>query len=364
MGRVLGDTPGWATLELEMRGPALAGIAYHYPDDPEITCAAIEFTMGVDETHVVRPNVPTIPFRPHDGSVFRHDEIASYFPNSVISPVVDLDFQFEGDEVRFRFVTPPAEDHPGSTGSGTLLRGHTRPSGLVPTVMSWREFRTFAFTPDRHRYIYRGQTFPWRLRTAFHRSPRKNLHVYRQELIRETHNVLSGQLPHDFDMARPDHVGAFYNLLQHHGYPTPLLDWSWSPFVAAYFAFEGARVERDGGHVRILMFDRSKWAELNQSNVVSFTSLHFSIVDLASFANSRAVPQQACVTLTNIDDIEDYVAFAANVNGVEYLRAFDIPVSDRREAMDDLALMSVHHGSLFPGIDGTCRALAYKHFGV
>jgi hypothetical protein len=364
VGRVSGDTPGWATLEIEQRGPVLAGIAYHYPDDPEITCAAVEFTMGSDETHVVRAGLPTIPFRPHDGTVFRHDEIASYFPNSMISPVVDLDFRFDGNEVQFTFVTPPAEDHPGSAGSGSMLKGHIRPSELVPTVMSWKEFRAFAFTPDRNRYIYRGQTFPWRLRTTFHRSPRKNLQVYRHQLVPEARNVLSGQLPHSFDMAHPDQVGSFYNLLQHHGYPTPLLDWSWSPFIAAYFAFEGARAEREGAYVRLFVFDRAKWAELRQSNVLGFTALHFSIVDLASFGNCRAVPQQACVTLTNIDDIENYIAFASSVKGVEYLRAFDIPVTDRKEALDDLALMGIHHGSLFPGIDGTCRALAYRHFGV
>ena len=97
---------------------------------------------------------------------------------------------------------------------------------------------------------------------------------------------------------------------------------------------------------------------------VSFAALHFSVIEVGAIGNSRAVPQQACVTLTNIDDIEDYIAFAAQKRGIEYLRAIDIPVSDRKAALDDLALMGINHGSLFPGLDGTSRSLAYKHFGI
>lgn len=170
VGRDTGDTSGWVTLELERHGDLIEGIAYHYPDDPDIVSVAVEFTMPVGQIHGSFKALPTQPFRPHDGLRFRHDEIPNYFPNSLASPAIDLELTFDGPNVHFAFTGGPTESFPGSKGHGTALRSHVRPSRINPKPITWAEFRATAFTPERGRYIYRGQAEPWRLSTLSGRS--------------------------------------------------------------------------------------------------------------------------------------------------------------------------------------------------
>ncbi len=366
VGRADGDTPGWVTLELEPHGDHLAGVAYHYPDDPELNALAVDFVMEPGQTHVVLNSLLTTPFAPHNGTEFRHDDLGQHFPNAMVSKTADLTLTFNGERVAFEYSTPPAGDYPGSRGSGVATKAHSGPPLTPSHTMSWDDFRAAAFTPERGRFLYRGQSnSEWRLRTTFHRSPLKNLTRYRQEIAADVFSTIAPLLPMALDLSKPEHTGAFYNLLQHHGFPTPLLDWSHSPFIAAYFAFEGRRQdEAPEGHVRIFMFDWKSWSVLPQQPLLSYTSQHVSLVRIVPLANPRWVPQQASVTLTNVDDIEAYFARATTASGVEYLRAIDIPVTDRKAALNDLAVMGIHHGSLFPGLDGTCRSLAHKHFGA
>jgi hypothetical protein len=75
------------------------------------------------------------------------------------------------------------------------------------------------------------------------------------------------------------------------------------------------------------------------------------------------IPQQAASTVTNVDDIEDYIK-SMQRNGKTYLSAVDLPVNNRRQVIRDLSFMGITAGSLFPGLDGACEELKERNFEI
>jgi hypothetical protein len=76
------------------------------------------------------------------------------------------------------------------------------------------------------------------------------------------------------------------------------------------------------------------------------------------------VSQQALSTVANVDDIEEFIAFNEKQRKKTYLEVIDLPVSDRPQIMQELSLMGITAGSMFPGLDGACEQLREKNFNL
>jgi hypothetical protein len=102
---------------------------------------------------------------------------------------------------------------------------------------SWRE------GIERHRapYVYRGVSSEnYRLETSLRRfvgdSGRWELESH---LLRSFNKYAQGELD------EPRSIWHLLSVAQHHGLPTRLFDWSYSPLVATYFATKSGRPDRD-----------------------------------------------------------------------------------------------------------------------
>ena len=157
---------------------------------------------------------------------------------------------------------------------------------------------------------------------------------------------------------------------QHHGLKTPLLDWTLSPYVALFFAFEKADSDADLASDSRVVFALNKTrverrvAELlaegfNEDQVVR-------IFQPAGDSNRRllsqagvflAVPPNESVTgwvLTNLGGEADVDADLS-----ESIMKIHIPNEGRAECLRSLYRMNIHHASLFPDLIGSS---AYTNF--
>ena len=221
---------------------------------------------------------------------------------------------------------------------------------------------------ENKRYLFRGQRSTWPLKTAFHRTGRFDVLRFMGEDIQSLYKHLSARTKHVFNLDIPNENGAFYNLVQHYGYPTPLLDWSYSPFVAAFFSYRNfTKQEIDSAgaksKVRILLFDQAEWKkDYPQFDHLSTGRLHLSVCEFLAIENERMIPQQAASTVSNIDDIESYIKSCEEDKNKIYLQAFDLPLSEREKVMKELRFMGITAGSMFPGLEGACEELKDRNF--
>lgn len=238
--------------------------------------------------------------------------------------------------------------------------------GPPEETFSWAAFRSWVLANQTAHtgWIYRGQRQnSWPLLTTFHRTGRSNLYRYDQEDVPRLHRALEAATGTRYTPTDPYDYGALLNLGQHHGFPTPLLDWTESPFIAAFFAFSSVPKAQAASAppVRIFCFACNKWPSRSAATITAVRPC-LSPLSLGARGNPRALPQQSVHLFSNIVDIEGYIRLTESAMGSRFLTRVDIPASERAVAMRDLAEMGITSAALFPGIQGVCEALTERWF--
>lgn len=364
IGPYTGANNGSLLVNVDDRGSYFEGVAYVKPENPEIPTSGVGFRTTNKDRNFQLVTRDFWAIHPYTGNTATWEEIKPLFPTGFsVSNEVEVTGAWDESHLEMSWKTDI-----GTSGTSNLPRSRSdQPSDLTARSMVWEEYKRFAATLGRNRHLFRGQSGQWRLRTAFHRTGRADLRRFVNLDIGMLHRRLSLRTKHIFDLQRPEQNGAFFNLVQHHGYPTPLLDWTYSPYVAAFFAFRGvSKVEAAGADpnkkVRIIVLDERWITDIQQLVVLDRAFPHFSITEFIAIENERMIPQQSVSSVTNVDDIETYIRAREEANGRSYLFAIDLPRSERSEVFDELSFMGLTAGSLFPGLDGACEELKERNF--
>jgi hypothetical protein len=151
----------------------------------------------------------------------------------------------------------------------------------------------------------------------------------------------------------------WWALGQHYGLATPLLDWSRSPFAAAYFAFE--ELASDATASRVVYGLDQGLVELKNHEILVAPDVEgrppiIEFFEPLSDENPRLVNQGGLFTRAPIAvPIERWVANAFEGRTSPVLISVEIPDDDREATLRALNRMNLNHLSLFPDLTGASR---------
>lgn len=210
-------------------------------------------------------------------------------------------------------------------------------------------------TFERRRYLFRGQRkAEWSLVSSFDRKFGA-LDLRRRE---EIESVMLVELLEELEgtevleLVKPSRA-ALLAYAQHYGMATRLLDWTLSPYVAAFFAFADVFLSDDfEGYVAVWALDTHSRAWSDEKKV--------AILDPPKLGNIRLRNQQGRFTLsaTHHASLDEYVDQCEIVG--EPLKRILVPASEAYTALGELDLMGINYSRLFPGPEGWVKAASVR----
>lgn len=136
------------------------------------------------------------------------------------------------------------------------------------------------------------------------------------------------------------------SLGQHHGLKTPLLDWTYSPYVASYFAYVDSQTTSSYRVIYALDRDALKL-------IIKKTGEDIKIIESENHFNKRLLNQQGLFIYGPFEyDLETWLEENCFVDKKIILYKFMIPNSDRKMIMKMLNKMNINPKSLFPDLTG------------
>ena len=268
----------------------------------------------------------------------------------------------------------------------------------VEKIDSWEHLKQtielYAAHPLKDYWIFRGHSdSTWKLRTGIERL---NLAIEEPKIIddfkRHAHLYT--------DTNKIDNTLEWLSVMQHNGTPTRLLDWTFSPYVAIFFALNDTTIsihdkEQRYSAVYALNYkpinlklgdsykNHKVYEFLSSDNFIFHNTMnddaHFKSVFFSEFMkeieefpptvlplipfNSHVrltiqqglflCPTQIIYTPTFEENLEQTFK---NISG-DYIKKYLIPVELKPKIITELNYMNINDATLFPGLDGFSRFL-------
>jgi hypothetical protein len=232
------------------------------------------------------------------------------------------------------------------------------------------------------RPVFRGQANrEWKLETTLERFFSDSNNEFKYS-ARTYHALMEFVLPHiesltelrwdlsNFDSTErsllhsaPDGC-EFMAYLRHHGFPSPLLDWTQSPYIAAFFALNTDPRDKNATHASIYVFQehlgRGKCGRRDEPWIAG--------IGPCMRTHKRHYLQQSEYTICRqeIDGGIKYISHEVILHeekssSQDRLVKFDIPLAQKQQFLEKLDQMNINAYSLFSNEDSLMAVLAQRH---
>jgi hypothetical protein len=254
-----------------------------------------------------------------------------------------------------------------------------KPAGpyRVCRLTSWDQFLKLVIHPPYSNWAFRGERDErWPLYSSLSRYF-QNFGVHPGAWPEQEARILRifKRKAHQFLDRPPDWDDDFQwlALMQHHGAPTRLIDFTWSPYVAAFFALERTVTDGVVWALNPARIDSSRAAKPTRMDPRIAGNFRKHYVDAGQrfiwmgephTMNQRLIAQSGTFAVPGVLDLPIEEILKRDRESI--LAKFVLTNPVREVGMRELYRMNITFATLFPDLDGLARSMGYElefHWG-
>lgn len=249
-------------------------------------------------------------------------------------------------------------------------------------IKKWQDYLDLTLSNNFVSWGFRGQSdSSWQIQSTLARYL-KNFKVHQDAWAHQEERIIrifKRKAHHYLKTVPPDDdIMQWLSIMQHHGAPTRLIDFTWSPFVAAFFALNQATKKSVVWAIYPATFYYQDRIELNDGTVIEpenfwpdsydkfkkyylTKNVPFVVLGEPDAMNDRLIAQSGTFAIPSVIDkpLEEILLNYPKSDNIIVKFVLDTK-EIRDEAMSYFHVTNINESTLFPGIDGMARSLAYE----